>query len=81
MTQEQKNTYFELEKIFGNIENYSLLDVLNKIDILYKGEKNIFEILAQNDSLKNEVERLHRLFAQIDTLRYSASQDYTLKDS
>ncbi len=45
MTEEQKNTYHELEKIFGSIENYSLLDVLNKIDILYKGEKNIFEIL------------------------------------
>ena len=45
MTEDQKNTYSELEKIFGNIENYSLLDVLNKIDILYKGEKNIFEIL------------------------------------
>ena len=45
MTEEQKNTYCELEKIFGNIRNYSLLDVLNKIDILYKGEKNIFEIL------------------------------------
>ena len=45
MTEEQKNTYVELEKIFGNIENYSLLDVLNKIDILYKGEKNIFEML------------------------------------
>ena len=45
MTEEQKNTYYELEKIFGNIENYSSLDVLNKIDILYKGEKNIFEIL------------------------------------
>lgn len=45
LTEEQKNTYHELEKIFGSIENYSLLDVLNKIDILYKGEKNIFEIL------------------------------------
>ncbi len=45
MTEEQRNTYYELEKVFGNIENYSLLDVLNKIDILYKGEKNIFEIL------------------------------------
>jgi len=37
LTEEQKNTYYELEKIFGNIENYSSLDVLNKIDILYKG--------------------------------------------
>ena len=45
LTEEQKNTYYELEKIFGSVENYSSLDVLNKIDILYKGEKNIFEIL------------------------------------
>lgn len=45
MTEEQENTYLELEKVFGNIDNYSLLDVLNKLDILYKGEKNIFEIL------------------------------------
>ncbi len=45
LTEEQKNTYDELEKIFGNIENYTLLDVLNKIDILYKAEKNILEIL------------------------------------
>lgn len=45
MTEEQRNTYIELEKIFGYIENYSILDVLNKIDILYKGEKNIFTML------------------------------------
>ena len=45
MSEEQKNRYDELEKIFGNIDNYRLLDVLNKIDLLYKSEKNIFEIL------------------------------------
>lgn len=45
MTEEQNNIYNELEKIFGNINDYTLLDVINKIDILYKGEKNIFEIL------------------------------------
>ena len=45
MSDEQKNIYFELEEIFANIDNYSLLDVLNKMDILYKNEKNIFEIL------------------------------------
>ena len=45
MTEEQKEIYLELEKIFGNIDNYTLLDLLNKIDILYKGEKNILEIL------------------------------------
>lgn len=45
MTEEQRNIYSELERIFCNIDNYTLLDVLNKLDILYKGEKNIFEIL------------------------------------
>ena len=45
MTEEQRKIYSELEKIFCNIDNYTLLDVLNKVDILYKGEKSIFEIL------------------------------------
>lgn len=45
MTEEQREIYSELEKTFGNIGNYSLLDVLNNIDILYKGEKNIYSIL------------------------------------
>lgn len=45
MTEEQRNNYLELEKVFGNIDNYCLLDVLNNMDILYKGEKKIFEIL------------------------------------
>ncbi len=45
LTEEQKNMYDELEKIFENIGNYTLLDVLNKVDILYKAEKNILEIL------------------------------------
>ncbi len=45
MTEEQKKLYNELEEIFGNISRYKTLDVLNKLDILYKSEKNINEIL------------------------------------
>lgn len=45
LTEEQKAKYEELEKIFGNINKYHLLDVLNKIDILYKNEKEIMETL------------------------------------
>ncbi len=45
MTEEQKNNYRELEKIFGDINKYSILDVINKIDVLYKGEKQINELL------------------------------------
>lgn len=54
MTEEQKNIYHELEKIFGNTEKYTILDVLNKIDILYKGEKNIFEILEYINTILYE---------------------------
>lgn len=45
MTEQQKDIYQHLEKIFGNIDNYTLLDILNKEDVLYKNEKNIYEIL------------------------------------
>ena len=32
-------------KIFSNIENYKLLDVLNRLDFMYKNKENIYEIL------------------------------------
>lgn len=45
LTQEQRKIYSKLEEIFENISNYKLIDVLNKVEILYKSEKNIIEIL------------------------------------
>lgn len=42
---ERKEEYEEIIKVFSNIENYKLLDVLNKLDILYKNKENIYEIL------------------------------------
>lgn len=45
LTEEEKNRYEELEKIFGNIEKYQSIDLLNKIDILYKDKENIEENL------------------------------------
>ena len=45
MTDEQQIRYKELEKIFANINSYTVLDVLNKIEVLYKSEKNIYEAL------------------------------------
>lgn len=44
-TEEEKSRYQELEKIFGNVEKYSVVDLLNKLDILYKDKENIFESL------------------------------------
>ena len=45
LTEEEKEIYTQLEKIFANINSYEILDVLNKLDVLYKNEKRIFEIL------------------------------------
>ena len=45
LTEEEKKRYEELEKVFGNIEKYLSIDLLNKLDALYKDKDNIFENL------------------------------------
>lgn len=42
---EKKEIYTELDKYFCNIENYKIVDVLNKIECLYKNKENIQEML------------------------------------
>ena len=42
---ENKEIYEQVDKVFNNIEQYTLLDLLNKIDVLYKNKENILEIL------------------------------------
>ena len=42
---ENKQIYSELDEIFENIENYSLTDVISKLDILYKSKDDIQDIL------------------------------------
>ncbi|MCI9365565.1 MAG: DNA polymerase III subunit [Clostridia bacterium] len=44
-TEEEKEAYENLEKIFGDISEYTSIDLLNKIDILYKEKENIFRNL------------------------------------
>lgn len=57
---EKIDIYKEIEKIFLNIEKFSLLDVLNKIEYLYKNKEDIYEILDYiiillfNKSIKND---------------------------
>lgn len=43
--EEKKEIYDEIQKIFGNVEQYRLLDVKDKLDCLYKSKDNIYEIL------------------------------------
>ena len=45
ITEENKERFENLEKIFGNVERYLSIDLLNKIDELYKEKDNIFENL------------------------------------
>ena len=45
ITEENKARFETLEKIFGNVEKYLSIDLLNKIDLLYNDKENIFENL------------------------------------
>ena len=42
---ENKEIYENLDQIFNNIENYSLLDVMPKVEFLYKSKEEIQDIL------------------------------------
>lgn len=44
-TEEERDRYNTLEKIFGDKDKYLSIDLLGKIDILYKGKDEIFENL------------------------------------
>lgn len=43
--QEKREIYDEIQKIFSNIEKYTLLDVIGKLDCLYKNKDIIYDIL------------------------------------
>ena len=45
LTEEEKVRFQNLEKIFGNIEKYLSIDLLNNLDVLYKDKENIYENL------------------------------------
>lgn len=43
--QEKKEVYDEIQKIFGNVEQYRLLDVKDKLEALYKNRDIIYDLL------------------------------------
>ena len=45
LTQEQQERFSKLEEIFSCVDKYLSIDLLGKIDILYKDKENIFENL------------------------------------
>ena len=42
---EKKELYEQVQDVFGNIKRYTILDVLNKLEVLYKSKEEIMEIL------------------------------------
>lgn len=45
LTEEERERFETLEKIFGNTEKYLSIDLLNNMDVLYKDKENIYENL------------------------------------
>ncbi len=41
----KKEIYDEIQTIFGQVENYQLLDVIHRLEVLYQNKENIEEIL------------------------------------
>lgn len=43
--EEKREVYDEIQKIFGNVEQYSLLDVKDRLEVLYKNRDIIYDLL------------------------------------
>ena len=57
-TEEEKLRYEELDKIFGNIDSYKSIDLIGKVDVLYKDKENIFENLDFINMILKEKARI-----------------------
>lgn len=51
LVNEKKEEYEKILNIFSNIENYELLDVINKIEFIYKNKDNIYDMLDYINSI------------------------------
>ncbi len=45
MINEKKEQYEKISEVFGNIENYKLIDVIKKLEFIYKNKEDIYEML------------------------------------
>lgn len=61
---EKKEIYEELDKYFYNIENYKIIDVLNKIECLYKNKENIQEMLEYINTILFEKSKTEAKYLQ-----------------
>lgn len=63
-----KEIYSELDNIFGNIENYTLTDVVSKLEILYKSKDEIQNILEYLNTVF--IKKAKHNIKYIDYIRY-----------
>ena len=77
LTEEEKERYDELSKVFGNIEKYKSIDLLNKLDVLYKDKDNIFENLDFINTIL--LEKARNVSKYVDYIEYVEETKNKLK--
>lgn len=66
---EKRQMYEEVENIFSKIEDLKIIDVLNKIDVLYKNKEDIYNILDYiNIILFNKSKKQPKYLKYIDAV-------------
>ena len=65
---ENREIYLELDRIFNDIENYTLTDVISKLDILYKSKDEIQEILEYLNTIF--INKAKQNIKYIDYIKY-----------
>ena len=65
---ENKEIYLELDKIFTNVENYTLTDVVSKLEILYKSKDEIQDILEYLNTIF--IKKAKQDIKYIDYIKY-----------
>lgn len=66
---EKKEMYEQVEDIFSQIEKFNILDVLNKLDVLYKNKEDIYNILDYiNVILFNKSKKQPKYLKYIDAV-------------
>ena len=63
-----KEEYSELDRVFNNIENYTLTDVISNIDTLYKNKEDIQEILEYLNTIL--IRKAKENLKYIDYIKY-----------
>ena len=82
----KKEIYTELDKYFYNIENYQIVDVLNKIECLYKNKENIQEMLEYINTILIEkaktntkyIEYINQIEKTKQKIKLNANYDMTI---